>query len=476
MKTLDLEKLKHAAGLPATPRATHIVDISTNTPLTSATQTISCTAPAGELLLPRQREIYFDFHRGNYWTRNERGSWIMVNESQVKRMLRASGVSPNRPDGCHVSPLDERLLAIQGRMDVHYAGPLAGHSADIYTIGEKRILVTESPRLVMPIPGEWPTLHRLVEGLLVDGDCDQRPYLYGWLKITLEALLAKQRRPGQVLALCGPHDCGKSLLQNLITTLLGGRAAKPYQFMAGQTPFNADLFEAEHLMIEDDQSSTDIRARRNFGTAIKSITVNETQRCHPKNRQAITLAPFWRVSITVNDEPENLMVLPPMDDSLEDKLMLLRAFKRPMPMPTERMEDRTAFWATLQSELPAFVHFLTTWTIPAELRSHRFGVTHYHHPELVSAIDSLAPEQKLLSLIDGELFHTPAAGAWHGPAAELEIRLTGTDSRCAHEARKLLSWPTACGVYLGRLAKGKQGRVEKNRREDSRDWIIHPPR
>jgi len=462
MKPLPLET-KSAASLRAGPRETPNVDTATIT-----------ASPAQK----QAHEVYFDFNRrGSYWTRNAHGGWIMMNETQVSRKLRASGVSRNRPDGCQVSPLDERLLDIQERFDVHYAGPLAGYRAGIYTVGEKRILVTESPRLVPPVQGDWPILAKLIAGLLVDGDCDQRPYFYGWLKVAVEALAKGGIRPGQTLALCGPKDCGKSLLQNLLTVLLGGRSAKPYQFMAGQTTFNADLFEAEHLQIEDDQSSTDIRARRNFGTSIKALCVNDTQRLHDKGRRAFNgLRPFWRVTITVNDEPENLMVLPPLDDSLEDKLMLLRAFRRPMPMPTDSNEERDAFMATLRGELPAFVHFLMTWVIPEELRSNRFGVTHYHHPELVEAIDSLAPEQKLLLLLDGELFTTPAAGPWHGTAAELEMRLTGMDSRCAHEARKLLSWSTACGVYLGRLAKRMKERIEYTHNPDSRKWTIRPPR
>jgi energy-coupling factor transporter ATP-binding protein EcfA2 len=461
MKTLPL-KGKSATSLPAGPREKPIVDTATNTSTTSQAQA---------------REVYFDFNRGNYWTRNERGGWIMMNETQIKRVLRASGISPNRPDGCHVSPLDERLLEIQGKMDVHYAGPLAGYQAGALMAGEKRALVTESPRLVAPAPGEWPTLHQLIEGLLVSDECDQRHYFYGWVKVAVEALAKGSIRPGQALALCGPHDCGKSLLQNLLTVLLGGRSAKPYQFMSGQTTFNADLFEAEHLQIEDDQSSTDIRARRNFGTSIKAFCVNQSHRLHDKGRRAVNdLRPFWRVTITVNDEPENLMVLPPLDDSLADKLLLLRAFKRLMPMPTDSDAERAAFWARLVSELPAFVHFLTTWTIPDELRSSRFGVTHYHHPALVAAIDSLAPEQKLLGLLDGELFTSPAAGAWHGTAAELESLLTGANSRCAYEARKLLSWPTACGVYLARLAKRMPERITHDRDADSRRWTIHPTR
>jgi hypothetical protein len=125
--------------------------------------------------------------------------------------------------------------------------------------------------------------------------------------------------------------------------------------------------------------------------------------------------PFWRVTITVNDKPENLMVLPPLDDSLEDKLLLLRAFKRQMPMPTVTNDERRAFSNRLQSELPAFVHFLTTWEIPPALVSSRFGVAHFHHPELVEAINSLAPEQKLLNLLEVELFPTPAFDAWYSP-------------------------------------------------------------
>ena len=77
--------------------------------------------------------------------------------------------------------------------------------------------------------------------------------------------------------------------------------------MSGATEFNGELFGCEHLMIEDDIGSTDFRARRNFGTRIKEFTVNEVQSCHAKNRQAINLKPFWRLSITLNEEPENLL-------------------------------------------------------------------------------------------------------------------------------------------------------------------------
>lgn len=420
-------------------------------------------------------DAFFDAGKNGYWIRNLRGAWISINETQFKRILKQRGFSPKVREEAYVSPLDEILIEIQQCCDVHYAGALAGHTAGVYDMGERRILVTESPRIIPAKPGEWRTLRAFIEGLLYDPQFDQHPYLYGWLKVSYETLLAGEKRPGQGLTLAGPHGCGKSLLQNLITLILGGRSARPYQFMSGLTSFNSDLFEAEHLMIEDEQASTDIRARRNFGAQLKNVTVVDWQRCHAKNRVALSLAPFWRLSITVNDEPENLMVLPPIDDSIEDKLIILRASKKAMPMPTATLEQRKLFWAKLVSELPAFLHFLTQWEIPSELVNERFGITHFHHPEILAAIDSLAPEFRLLRLIDEELFQRGEAGAWDGSAEQLERELCGEGSKCRNEARKLFTFNTACGVYLARLSKKFPARFERIRSAEQRTWTIHPP-
>ena len=417
---------------------------------------------------------YFDAGRNCYWLRNDRDGWISLNETQFKRMLRRHGVSPEVLPGAYVSMLDIRLIDIQQKADVHYAGSLAGYSTGVYELGERRILVTDSARIIDPSPGEWPTVKAVIDGLLDDPLHDQRPYLFGWLKISYETLRARERRPGQALVLAGVHDCGKSLLQNLITVMLGGRSARPHQFMSGLTPFNSDLFEAEHLMIEDEQASTDIRARRNFGTQLKNITVNEWQRCHAKYRVALSLTPFWRLSITVNDEPENMMVLPPIDDSVEDKLIILRASRFPMPMRTGTLEQRRVFWQRLVDELPAFLHHLTQWKIPLELSSERFGITHFHHPEILRAIDNLAPEFRLLRLIEDELFESDATQAWKGSAEQLERRLCGDDSKCRNEARKLFTFNTACGVYLARLHKKNPDRFKLKHTRDGNEWTIQP--
>ena len=428
---------------------------------------------AGDAHAKSLPEIYYDTGRKEYLSRDAKGGWIHCNETQIKRLLRASGVSPNKIEGAHVSPLDRHLIYLSQECGVHYAGMLAGYQSGIYEMEGRRILVTESPRIISPQSGEWPILQQFFNGLLGDPQHDQLAYFFGWLKVAVEALHTDSIRPGQVLAIAGPRDCGKSLLQKIITEILGGRSAKPYQYMAGLTSFNSDLFTAEHLTIEDDIGSTDMRARRNFGEQIKAFSVNESHRCHPKGREALMLKPFWRITISLNDEPESMLILPPLDSSIEDKIILLRAHKSAMPMPTATPDQRKAFWRTITAEIPAFLHYLTQSVIPDSIRGERFGIEHFHHPELLQALNELSPQAKLLQIIDAVLFSDTPLQIWEGTATQLEQVLKYSASR--QEAERLLAFPLACGRYLGRLEKQHPERVTGIHTRDGNQWKIKPP-
>ncbi len=420
----------------------------------------------------RKLEIYYDSTRTTFWAKNNRDGWIMIRTNDVRRWLAELGFNSRRGVAENLSEIDQVVTLIQRTNDVDYADSLAGYRKGLYEIGGKRLLVKDSPTLIEPKPGEWPLLCGIIRNMLGP---DQEIFLFGWLKVGYEALASGQSRVGQALTLAGPRDCGKSLLQNLFTEIFGGRSAKPHRYMSGATPFNGELFCCEHLMIEDEEASTDIRARRNFGTKIKEITANVSNSCHPKYRQAITLSPFWRVSISVNDEPENLLILPPIDESLADKLIILKAAKHPMPMPSVTDHERAVFMEALRAELPAFVDFLTKWKIPDHLISQRYGITHFHHPDILEALGALSPEIRLLEMVDAELFDSPAPGSWEGSAAELERKLTKDGSSVKREAHQLLSFSAACGTYLGRLQRLYPERFESDHTRTGNRWTIHPP-
>lgn len=420
----------------------------------------------------RKLEIYYDSPRTKFWARNDREGWIMVGQGDVVRFLAKAGYRTARQKKEKVSQVDELLIAIEKSADVDYAGSLAGYRAAVYEIGGNRILVRNSPEIIEPCRGKWNIIHSILRNMLGP----QRVYFYGWLKTAYESLYSRQNRVGQALTFAGPKDCGKSLAQNqIITPILGGRSAKAHRYMTGETTFNGELFGAEHLMIEDDRPSTDIRARRSFGTRIKEITANTVQSCHPKGRPAISLEPFWRLSISLNDEPEDLLVLPPIDDAIEDKIIILKAVKHAMPMPSTSWPERQALAEAIRAELSAFLYFLINWEIPAELASPRYGITHFHDPDIMNALQAMSPEAKLLDLIDTELFDSPPYCEWRGSAADLERHLTRPESQVKRQAEKLLGWELACGTYLGRLAKAYSERFKSRHTMKGNEWTISPP-
>lgn len=256
-------------------------------------------------------EIYYQPGSKNYWVRDSRNKWIQMNEESIKRFLKSHGYSRDRREDQVLSDLDQVVLNIQLQQNADYCGGLAGYESRYYEINESRVLVTESPRLIPPTHGDWPLLRGILDGMFNHGGIDQTPYVYGWLKKALETVYEQRWSPGQALAFAGPPESAKSLFQRIITVMLGGRSSNPYQYMTGKTTFNADLFRTEHLMIEDQAESTDIRARRNFGARIKEIAANQDQHCHGKNKEALTLRPRWRLTISLNDDPERMQVLPP---------------------------------------------------------------------------------------------------------------------------------------------------------------------
>jgi hypothetical protein len=133
-------------------------------------------------------QAHYDGVRKSYWTTNSRGGWIEVTEQSLRRLLRGQGYRSKLVDGELLSQLDQKLNEIQTEQDVAYAGPLAGHRSGLTECCGNRILVTNSPCLIEPAEGAWPVLEALLKNLLVDGHYDQRPYLFGWVKIAYEAL------------------------------------------------------------------------------------------------------------------------------------------------------------------------------------------------------------------------------------------------------------------------------------------------
>ena len=417
-----------------------------------------------------QLPIWFYPPSEKYYVQNELMEYVPYTKTTLKLILKSWGLRGRTHDDELLSPIDALIADVSYGKSVSYAGRLAGIKVGCYQMNGKRVLVTSDPVILEAKEGQFPMIESVVGQLFNGGEIDQRPYVYGWLKMGRKAVLEAFPMPGQALVLAGPRNAGKNLFQDIITEALGGRAEKPYRYMVGKSEFNGDLFGAEHLCIADEVPFYDMPSRRVFGSKIKDMCVNSLQSCHGKHKEALTLYPIWRLSISVNDEAENLVMLPPLEESIEDKIMLLKVDQAIMPMKSDSPRSRVEFWDAVRAEIPSFLHFIENYVVPDELQESRFGIKAFQHPDLVEILKEMTHENRLMALM--EIIVIPDNGSWKGTLEELETALL-EDSTYKRQIEKLLYYPTALMTYLRRLHKSAPERVRRIKHGGKNLWELH---
>lgn len=421
------------------------------------------TPPQPSAPPPGKVECYFDTLKGGFYFKNALGEFQKTDKETLGWELRAQGYFKSYQHFNGLTYLEQELLRIVKEQSVHFAGALGGYGPGRYDIFTTRVLITTGPKFLTPTAGQWPFFKSFLSQLLGD----QARYFCAWVKWAQDSL--RRGVPwstGQMLAVAGEMGCGKSFLQTLITPMLGGRVSKPYKYLTASTDFNADVFEAEHALIGDEVPKTDAQSRRNLGSALKNLVANKEQHIHPKGKQPITLTPFVRVSMSLNDNADSLMALPPLDSDVADKIILLKANPVKFPFPSKRFPESQDYYRQLVAELPAFMHSLRRWKIPESIRCQRYGVKSYHDPSLLEKVDELAPESKLWDMIQRQVFGNGFNDEWFGRASELEALLWEKDK--IGECGRLFRWNSACAQLLAKLAEKMPKNVESSKKGGNR--------
>jgi hypothetical protein len=175
--------------------------------------------------------------------------------------------------------------------------------------------------------------------------------------------------------------------------------------------------------------------------------------------------------VSCNDDAHSVQMLPALDHSVIDKLMLFRVppdSPKPKFLPFDKGE------VTIERELPFFARFLADWETPEhcmDLDPRFGGVKAFADPYLVKAANQssyTAPLADVLSVFFLEYKSVnPTEQFWEGSVAELYLALN------ADGARKELmrSYPiTSLATQLAQLAqRGFPIEVEEGEAE-SRHW------
>lgn len=346
--------------------------------------------------------LYFDGRA--YWRKEKDENFGKLCREDARLHFNKAGLSKSGDP----SPCDAALHALQINSRVDYAGPLCGRPAGLHHENGLRVLVTRGPKWIDGKAGDCPTIISFIANLLGHAASDEHAALQcvlfiSWLKLAREAMRnPAEHKPGQVLGLVGPPDCGKSLAQSMIITpALGGRCADPGLFFIGKTDFNSELFGAEHLAIGDKALDVEGKQRSALRNQMKQAVAEPNYALHPKGREGLNLRPVWRISLSANDDPESASNLPELDASFADKITYLYTYSPPAPFfDAEASGAREAFVAKLREELPAFLAYVDAFTIPTELRKARFGVSEWHHPKILDLLNEGDPLRPIAEVLE----------------------------------------------------------------------------
>jgi hypothetical protein len=391
--------------------------------------------------------IYWEDASEKYIHVRDDGTWTKVCERVAMRYLRITHILNSRaPGNGEPSELDVVLEEIRNKHAVTFSGPRAGYFAGkVLDHNGERFLVTTSPTVIEAKEGEFPTISALLDGSLRES----KIYFLAWIKDAVEGLMSGgERQTGKALVLAGPVNCGKSFIQDfLITPLLGGRVTEPYLFMSGGTTFSDSLAGCEHWKI-DDQGHSDSESRRDLADSIKQAVAKKGITHHPKGKALRTVEAYRRLTISCNEEEKYLAILPSLDSSLQDKIMILRTTKGGIPEDHGDLRKQKAYSGAITRELPAFVHYLLNLEIDPSLKE-RFGVIGFKDTDILQKMEKAENYHQL-----GEILDETFEGMDEVEGTSTRILSLISNGPCAKQVQTLCRGSVrAVGKHLSKLVE-----------------------
>ena len=325
-----------------------------------------------------------------YWWKVD-DVWVARNKDDSIMHLQNHGVSSKTSGKEVISRAGKILCAVQDARKVDYAAPLLFEKGEIVDInGEKVLNISRREAMVeadVPDPGNtahFPWIWDFITNIFVqpDGTNHQMDYFLAWFQRLWTSARAKQLFQGQMLVLAGSAGQGKTFMSRCIIGAALGGSVDASDILQGKTNFNKQAAETCIWRVDDAAGSANRTEALKFGDTLKKHVANPIAVYHPKFRDAVEFPWRGRIVLTCNTDPNSLAILPSLDNTFEDKIMMLK-FGSYMPHFKTSHEHE----AMVANELPFFLAWLKQWQAPASVlgQNNRFGVISYHHKELVDA-------------------------------------------------------------------------------------------
>ena len=368
-------------------------------------------------------DTWFDGQK--YWVKDGRQVWSPVLKEDFVTRLRLAGFSSKpRKKGDPASEIDEVLVYVQDERRIHGAAPFLFDFREVVNVGPKRYINTHAHVRVLapsddPDPNKWPVLFDWWNEWL------DKPisvhYLFGWLQRFYSSALKGEVRAGHSLILAGDADYGKSLFATYILPKIFSGGADAGAFLTGKENFNKELAESAVWYVDDNTSAASISEHRRFSEMIKKLTASPKMTIRAMYREPVDVERRGRVILTTNTDADSLAILPNMDGTILDKLMILKMSNHYKPWfrgkTHKQIED------IIERELPHALAYINSEYRPikevTEGASGRFGINTFHHPEIISMAKDLSADQRDWEMLQFWWKLRNSEQPWEGNVSEL---------------------------------------------------------
>jgi len=351
----------------------------------------------------------------NYLIEDEIGGFILAGKEEAFLDLQARHeISNQRGRRDILSEAQRALFQIHTTKRVEAAVPFVFDRNRVVHFEGKRYFNTARIKPMTPHEkkGGWgenfPFIAKWADTMFGE---EQLPWELSWLAYAYQNALKGSPKKGQCHILVGPSNCGKTMWNTKLLPGLFGGHMKCSEYLVGKTDFNDHLFECGFWTVDDEAGSTG-DSHVQFSSRIKEFVANDTFVVNAKFRKSGRV--FWcgRMGITLNNDPVSMRMLPDLDMSTRDKLMIFSC--NPFDGFTRDFKDRVL------AELPHFAAWLETHEIPDEMTDVRFGVKAYICEDVNSTAQADSRYSHIQEILD--IFRDrqlDEGDEWQGTCSEL---------------------------------------------------------
>lgn len=360
------------------------------------------------------KDIYCD-DSSFYRRLNDR--WVKDNRETIKTMLRVTGgLSSKMKKGVEFNEVDEALVNIQNNRRIDGMLPFVYNKNTIVRQKGKTFLNSSVAKChpMTDNPVKWgqgfPFIAYWLEKFFYSKF--QRIVWLSWLHHFYKNSYDGTPRAGQCMFVAGGTSKGKTLMNyRLLGGMMGGHTDIA-SYVTGDDNFNENLFEVGLGTVDDQLATSDYRAHLRYTALLKKLVANNVLSMRAMYKGAVDIDWCGRLSVTMNEDPESMRMLPDLDINNRDKVIILRCSPTIIDFP----EDVQTIIA---QEMAAFCRYIYDFKIPPECKgSARFGVSSYIDPHLRSESDYSSMTYATVEILNEwrESYFTanPSATEWFG--------------------------------------------------------------